>query len=495
MLHVCQTHQRPSLADDKPIRTTDPTGTGPLRKRLNRELDKRWQAAARLMREAVDTSNILGVGAGPTLATVSLSTTGSGGVPEHHHPPLPGSDKIEGFHQFATRVLQAVVLSGNAAWISPYLAEAGRLAAERSGRLGVRSSPVTLAAGPSLAASELGAVVAHTATAATRAVAHQMGRARPQAAAIARDVGKAMKAGAGKSKLAADYLVSKAFIHATVAQFRAAGIGKVGIEPERYAKRVRGGTKLMARDEAPVDEDADTVEVVTAGDDLVCAYCDEITGDGPYTLDEAQDLIPAHPNCRCSILPAEGGLFGDPLGLLAGLGKAALGLGGGAVAEVPEVPGLGLGIAPEVGEGLAGLEPAEEETDSEEALEAAAEEEHGLSGVGKAAMGAALGLGAGALVAALLPGEKEEPEPAPEEAEEAEEPEDDFPEIFSGTTAEEYVAYVNRWIEWADANDWPSDLIQDKWNEESAIRRALQVPLTPQQANDLLQKMEAAGAD
>lgn len=500
-------HERPSLADDRPVRTTDPTGTAKLRKRLNRELDKRWRTAARLMREAVAVSNILGVGAEPGLATVSLTSTGSGGVTGHPHPPLPGSDKIEGFHQFVTRVLQAFVLGGNAAWISPYLAEAGRIAAERSGRLGVRSSQVTPpAAGPALAASELGAIVARTATEATRAVAHEMGRRFPQAAAISRAVDKVIKAGAGKSKLAADYLVSKAFTYATIQQFRAAGISKVGVEPERYAKRVRGKTVLMTRDKKPVAEE-DVVEVVTAGDDRVCPECDEIAASGPYDIEEAMDLLPVHPNCRCGLVASEDAGFGlgegefgaEALGLGGDVPLAALGLGG----AVPQVPGLGLGMAPEMAEeaGLVGLEPTEEEAEAEDpeaALETAAEEEHGLSGVGKAAMGAALGLGAGALLGTLLPGEEEKEEPeavVPEEPEAEEEPEDDFPEIFSGTTADEYIAYVKRWLEWADANDWPSNLIQEKWDEESAIRRALQVPLTPEQANDLLAKMESAGAD
>lgn len=770
-------HERPSLADDRPVRTTDPTGTGPLRKRLNRELDKRWRAVTRLMREAVDTSNILGVGAGPTLATVSLSTTGGGGTASHH-PPLPGSDKVEGFHAFVTRVLQSVILGGNSAWIAPYLAEARRLAAEKAGRLGVPSSRVsTSVTGSSLAAAELGAIVARTATEATRVVAHEMGRARPQAAPIARAVAKVVKAGAGKSRLAADYLMSKEFTRATVDHYRAAGISKVGVEPERYAKRIRGKTVLMARDRAPrpVAEE-DVVEVVTAGDDLVCfpawtmvrtsrgdvpiqyvrvgdlvltrsgfrraakthrrewngklvrveaggrpafictsnhpiwtergfvradhiklgeclqsvlqelvkvtriddlnlidpehrpasfyqccvasviavlrflvrmpirtihfernvadyevnrpaintsflnernveprerrahhafnsrlafeaaiarkgaktpfqrfgwnnaevgaalntghtrfwaaaffraeiavktarqvaarvfewltatcarfddmarigtlachrtkivaignsafghrelvsasnadfvycvasarfiaiaraiqtitrnmieratarcaamitwkvlsfrrhclvynitvegcpeyyvngflvhncEECQNIANGGPYDLDEAMDLIPAHPRCRCSLLPAEDAGFGAALGALGD---------------------------------------------------------------------AALGLGAGQLLGALLPGEEEEePEAAPEAAEE-EEPEDDFPGAFFGTTAGEYIAYVQQWLEWADANDWPSDLIQQKWDEESVIREALQVPLTPEQADDLLRQVEAAGSD
>jgi hypothetical protein len=46
------------------------------------------------------------------------------------------------------------------------------------------------------------------------------------------------------------------------------------------------------------------IEVVTQEDDDVCDECLDIAADGPYTLDEAEGLIPAHSNCRCSFSPA-----------------------------------------------------------------------------------------------------------------------------------------------------------------------------------------------
>jgi len=47
------------------------------------------------------------------------------------------------------------------------------------------------------------------------------------------------------------------------------------------------------------------VGILTAGDDKVCDECDDIAANGPYDLDEARGLIPAHPNCRCAFVPAE----------------------------------------------------------------------------------------------------------------------------------------------------------------------------------------------
>jgi hypothetical protein len=64
---------------------------------------------------------------------------------------------------------------------------------------------------------------------------------------------------------------------------------------------------------------AEEVNVQTAGDDRVCDECDELAADGPYSLDEADDLIPAHPNCRCALVP----VLADPAQLsLLGIGGA-----------------------------------------------------------------------------------------------------------------------------------------------------------------------------
>ena len=48
------------------------------------------------------------------------------------------------------------------------------------------------------------------------------------------------------------------------------------------------------------------VNVLTAGDDRVCIDCEDIAEGGPYEINAARDLIPAHPNCRCAFIP-----FGD----------------------------------------------------------------------------------------------------------------------------------------------------------------------------------------
>lgn len=41
----------------------------------------------------------------------------------------------------------------------------------------------------------------------------------------------------------------------------------------------------------------------TAGDLRVCPICEEMSDQGPYSLDEIEFMIPAHPQCRCVALP------------------------------------------------------------------------------------------------------------------------------------------------------------------------------------------------
>lgn len=53
---------------------------------------------------------------------------------------------------------------------------------------------------------------------------------------------------------------------------------------------------------AAVNEVTVQAELLTAGDDAVCEECQALEG-RIFTLDEAERLIPVHPQCRCSILP------------------------------------------------------------------------------------------------------------------------------------------------------------------------------------------------
>ena len=62
-----------------------------------------------------------------------------------------------------------------------------------------------------------------------------------------------------------------------------------------HARAVNNGT-LQAYANYGVTE----VEIVTAGDDLVCDICNDIEEQGRVLISVAAEMLPAHPNCRCT---------------------------------------------------------------------------------------------------------------------------------------------------------------------------------------------------
>jgi SPP1 gp7 family putative phage head morphogenesis protein len=59
---------------------------------------------------------------------------------------------------------------------------------------------------------------------------------------------------------------------------------------------------LNAYDEAGVEGVELEAEWLTAGDELVCPLCEELEG-RVFELDEARNMLPRHPNCRCAWRP------------------------------------------------------------------------------------------------------------------------------------------------------------------------------------------------
>jgi hypothetical protein len=71
--------------------------------------------------------------------------------------------------------------------------------------------------------------------------------------------------------------------------------------PETGAVAEAIETLLEEVEEAEADETG-LYNILTAGDDRVCVDCEDAASAGPYTLDEARDLLPMHVNCRCAVV-------------------------------------------------------------------------------------------------------------------------------------------------------------------------------------------------
>jgi hypothetical protein len=154
-----------------------------------------------------------------------------------------------------------------------------------------------------LTASELQGICDAVSQQATRAFA-EADIAQWSASRTTQAVGAVIRSvGVQRSRAMAEFMVVRAHALASLDAFRAAGVTTVGTQAERV--RARTSSPPLTRDAKRKKRKfiAEQVEVLTAGDDEVCQDCQDISEGGPYDIDEADLLIPAHPRCRCAFVP------------------------------------------------------------------------------------------------------------------------------------------------------------------------------------------------
>lgn len=105
--------------------------------------------------------------------------------------------------------------------------------------------------------------------------------------------------------LLAHLLTVKGHVKGKVAYYWHAGVTHVGINPELRFRNLRHDHSFII-DRRKKRDDDDEVNWATAGDDLVCEDCQDMADGGPYALDEVEDLIPLHANCRCDLVIWDG---------------------------------------------------------------------------------------------------------------------------------------------------------------------------------------------
>lgn len=301
------------LQDAPPSR--DPSGTADLKARMWRETKLRWRKAEDGLRKALGPGDMLFAG------TVQ-------------QPLASRADRLQAFGVWLDEWLRHCLIG---TWTNAYVEEAALRANKRAVGLGGVASTDPVGVLRQVAQGELQGIVDAVAQQVMRVVA-QMMLAHAQPNAIARAAAeKLMLVGQQRSKMWVEYVIMKTFGSQTLACFRAAGMTHVGLTPEhvcndhglvydaarktvqrrhkktgrfiaytkplsktRQIKVLRAERKLQKAAEAWGGE----MDVMTAMDDLVCRKCNDIAEDGPYSLEEAESLIPAHPNCRCVYVPA-----------------------------------------------------------------------------------------------------------------------------------------------------------------------------------------------
>jgi ADP-ribosyltransferase exoenzyme len=311
----------------------DPTETADLRRRWKIYADIRWRRTRAQLRAAIATQNILGLGTQTT--SLSLSIGG-----------LPADEKIRAFQSWTDQTLNRLVTENDAAWLDPLLAASYARAVRRATRLSSSAerppaAAEAVAAIQQLALAELQGVVEAVSQQIVRAGADAVLASWTTRELLTRCYAVIEKVGVTRTRALVEALTIKAFTNGTLDQFTVAGVKKVGVLPERLkspgvpskdgatvvpfmrdARRGTGPGSRLSKTRRPsattigritrsarAVEELGQVNVLTAGDDLVCPICEGIAEDGPYDIDEARSLIPAHPWCRCAFVPAEDARF------------------------------------------------------------------------------------------------------------------------------------------------------------------------------------------
>jgi len=304
------------VADAAPgTSSVDPTGTAKLRRRWRATLRLRWQALRKLTKQMLVTQDL-------------LALTAKGALSASNPAIAQGATKIQSFQRFIDWALMQAVTGADVSLIRPMLATAyddGASFARSMIRQPVQY-PHTRDRVDSLtqlAYVELQGIAEAVSQQATREVAKALlHNATPLS--VMRTVATIIdKVGVSRTNAMIELMVIKAFGEATLDVYAAAGVIEVNLVPEikRDAQitdaRRRGPGSNSSRTTTPSRstiyrirraqrelEKLKLVNVLTAGDNKVCKICEAISENGPYKIDTARSLIPAHPNCRCVFVPA-----------------------------------------------------------------------------------------------------------------------------------------------------------------------------------------------
>jgi hypothetical protein len=283
--------------------TLDPTGTGKLRSRFRAEAQLRY-------RRLLSTTRAMLVSQDP-LAMLKTGTD---------------EQKLQAFANWFSGMAYHVVVAGGT-WMRPHLDAAYASGVEAGGKqTGVRTplaiNPVFYEA----ARVELEGIVDFATQRVVRASVEGITRGL-SSTVVYRSVLTAARAAEPRLNMLANQFVVALHNEALLDQFKAAGVARVGLIPEHLPRKPvttdaakgpgsRGGKSAstigrIQKVQSELDK-LGTVEVLTAGDNDVCDECEAIAANGPYDIEEAYGLIPAHPNCRCAFVPSEDARYADP---------------------------------------------------------------------------------------------------------------------------------------------------------------------------------------
>lgn len=297
----------------------DPTGTVAERSRGRLHLAASYTTLKKLVRDAVISKDVFGLGsarrsdAGLVFGIMSQSY-----------------DKVSLFQTMFADMLQRVVLDPSERLLRAICVDGYKAGLRHADSFGLKYTVdgsvqrVSVSQVTNLAHTELYGICDALVQAASRAVEMELAGGSIPVNMYHRIVKIIDNVGVHRSNSMVNSLVVKGHAYGTLDAFEAAGVEMVDGIPEYIPSTVvqdaprkkgpgaRGGVskrtvqrieRVARRLEKEFGKNG-RVNVITAGDDDVCVVCEEIAEEGPYTLNKARTLIPAHPNCRCAFKPA-----------------------------------------------------------------------------------------------------------------------------------------------------------------------------------------------
>lgn len=290
----------------------DPTGTGNIRTRFEREMKRRFNTLRMLIRKALIELDVLGLGKGATieqrLAAAMFGSRASQPGLVGDAAPSQGafafarrSDKVAAFMEWlreeqARGILgivpgQAIRQSADSSWMNVYIETAYQKGIRDAGKkmrgagANVKESWINGAFNRPIHADRVGLIF-------TRAFQDLEGIN----AAMAQKISRALALGVaeGRNPIQIAKAISEEIESITNA--RAIVLARTEVIS------AHAEATLNAYQEAGIEGVEVEAEISTAGDDRVCPECEDLEGD-VMTLEEARNVIPVHPQCRCAWLP------------------------------------------------------------------------------------------------------------------------------------------------------------------------------------------------
>ena len=258
--------------DEGLMASVDPTGTGKLRAALRAEINRHVATFLTHVRQAIVKQDLLGVGGLLIPHPAFYAVRDPGGI----------STKLQVFTNYINQ-LGYMVLVRQGEWLRPHIDRAF-LSGLRAGERWTKTILEEPAAEIDFvnARNELEGIVDAITQQTSRVVSAGLRRGDSANVIYRGCLEVVRKIQRLRLNLLAHEVVVHSHVLGRIYQFREAGYKKVGVIPE---------ARRPTHDHAVFDVQA---EIQTAGDDKVCAICQELAENGPYDLDEAEEMIPAH---------------------------------------------------------------------------------------------------------------------------------------------------------------------------------------------------------